>query len=152
MDAIVPLSEIPGPRQKNLLKKGKPHHVSSSDIRSQTSISRQEMASDLRISLHLTSERSHMKVRVSFDLPARSRVEDDGLNLDSYDDDSGTVIDEAYGICRRLWESGGGLSPVDKPGDTVQRYRTPLATLSSGKCYVRRKSSSAQLEYEARHC
>lgn len=115
-DAIYRLGEIPGTTRRNThipkQQKGKAGYVNGGDGKyglSQSYRSREERQNDTEERQarhgHLAPKNaSGHKSRVSFDLPRPDEDEDDGMSAGS--DDGRTVQDEAYEICRRLWEIG----------------------------------------------
>jgi hypothetical protein len=126
-DAIIRLSEIPSPpRQKQIPKpKGKTGQANGIDGKyglSQSYRSREEQhLRDARIEQHghgpngadhaSGSDRRSVhghRSRVSFDLPGRPQpLDDEDDEPDAFlSSDNGRVRDEAYEICRRLWEIG----------------------------------------------
>jgi hypothetical protein len=124
-DAITRLSEIPSaPRQKQIPKpKGKTTQANGVDGRyglSQSYRSREEQhIRDARIEQHghapngadhaSSSDRRSThghRSRVSFDLPGRPQDEEEEEQDSFPGSDNGRVRDEAYEICRRLWEIG----------------------------------------------
>jgi hypothetical protein len=126
-DAIIRLSEIPSaPRQKVIPRpKGKPAHTNGVDGKyglSQSYKSRDENhIRDARVEQNghgpsgteqgPSSDRRSLhghRSRVSFDLPGRPQPQDDDEDeQDSFPgSDHARARDEAYEICRRLWEIG----------------------------------------------
>jgi hypothetical protein len=130
-DAIVRLSEIPGTaRQKRIpgpKGAGKGGHVNGSGDGkyglSQSYRSREERQNE-RSGKHSVAgggpaaaaadkreaDTKGHKARVSFELPTPMRLqhdEDEDQHHEGYGSDAGRIIrDEAYEICRRLWEIG----------------------------------------------
>jgi hypothetical protein len=123
-DAIIRLSEIPGTSRHNThipKQKGKAGYVNGGDgmyglsqsYRSREERQNEKEAKEARHG-HLAAESSAAgqrhtpghKSRVSFDLPRAEDREEEEDRLSAGSDDGRIVHDEAYEICRRLWEIG----------------------------------------------
>ncbi|QDS72258.1 hypothetical protein FKW77_005996 [Venturia effusa] len=121
-EAIHRLGEIPGTSRRNThiprQQRAKPGYVNGGDGKyglSQSYRSREERhnETDAQQARHgylaPSAAQRHAtgyKSRVSFDLPRADEDEDDVASVGS--DDGRIVRDEAYEICRRLWEIGDG--------------------------------------------
>jgi hypothetical protein len=122
-DAVYRLGEIPGTTRRNTRipkqqQKGKAGYINGGDgkyglsqsYRSRDERQDQKEANQARHG-HLAAENGQKhtpghKSRVSFDLPRVDDREDDDEGLSVGSDDGRIVRDEAYEICRRLWEIG----------------------------------------------